>query len=353
MHFCNNEDTVVSFLTLRVVGFHQKDGLAFRGGMAESEGRMTLQGVQVFLAVVAAGSISAAAKSLGASPSSVSQHVTNLEAALGTRLIDRAARPVAVTPAGAMFLRRAEIIQSEARQARAELSRFDLSQLTLFRLGMIEDFDADVTPRLLADMASQLQGCHFVLETGASYHLAAMLESRTLDVIVAADLDLSADWMESYPLLADPFLVVAPRGRVKPGGDVLGQLLEMPFIRYSNRQMMGRQIEAHLSKLDLSIPHRFELDSYHAIMAMVAGGAGWSVTTPLGYTRAQRFKNQVDVMALPFAPLARRISLFARKDAMETMPRDMADSLRPLINALIIRPAVKELPWLSPSMVLL
>lgn len=318
--------------------------------MGETPGRMTLWGIEIFMAVVEEGSISGAAKRLSASPSTISQQITNLEAALGSRLIDRAARPLEMTPAGALFHRRARMILSEAEQAKSELAIYDLSQLTRFRLGMIEDFDADVTPRLLADMAGELKGCHFILETGASYHLAEMLESRALDVVVAADLDLFTDWMETYPLLSDPFLIAAPKGAIDPGADVLAQLLERPFIRYSSRQMMGRQIEAHLSGLGLTLPHRFEADSYHAILSMVAADAGWTITTPLGYTRAQRFRGLVDVMPLPFAPLARSISLFARRDAMDRMPSDIATRLRPLLQQMVVDPCLQDMPWLSGAL---
>ncbi|NOX40818.1 MAG: LysR family transcriptional regulator [Alphaproteobacteria bacterium] len=320
----------------------------------QTQTRMTLWGIEIFLAVVEEGSISLAAKRLEVSSSSISQQITNLEAALGVRLIDRAARPLTLTPPGMLFLRRAQMIFSEAAQARSELAMHDLSELTRLRLGMIEDFDADVTPRLLADMSEDLKSCHFVLETGASLHLAAMLESRALDIIVAADLDLTPDWMpdwmEVHPLIRDPFMVVAPLGAINQADSVLIQLLNLPFIRYSARQMMGRQIESHLVKLGLSIPHRFELDSYHAIMAMVAGGAGWTITTPLGYTRAQRFCGDVAVMPLPIEPLSRRISLFARREAMDTMPADIANRLRPLLSSMVVEPSVAQMPWLAPDL---
>jgi len=318
--------------------------------MPDSQTRMTLWGIEIFLAVVEEASVSAAAKRLGASASSVSQQITNLETALGARLIDRAARPLALTPAGSLFARRARTILSEAAQARADVLRQDLSGLRRLNLGMIEDFDADVTPRLIADMAEELGACHFVLETGASYHLAAMLEHRALDVIVAADLDLSADWMEAHPLIRDPYMVVAPPGRIDRRGDVLEQLCALPFIRYSSRQMMGRQIEAHLSTLGLALPHRFELDSYHAILAMVAAGAGWSITTPLGYTRAQRFMGAVEAMALPFSPFSRTIALFARSGTIGPMPGQIAGRLRPLLQAMVVEPAVAALPWLQGAL---
>jgi len=314
---------------------------------------MTLWGIEIFLAAIEEGSISQAAKRLGASPSAVSQQITNLETAVGARLIDRAARPLTLTPGGALFRLRAEAILNEALQARNELALNDLSALTRLRLGMIEDLDADVTPRLLTEMADDLKQCRFVLETGASYRLSGMLENRVLDMIVAADLGPSADWMEVHPLLVDPFVVLAPPGLVDPATKVLPQLLAHPFIRYSGRQMMGRQIEAHLLRLGLSIPHRFELDSYHAIMAMVAAGAGWTITTPLGYRRAQRFWPNVSVMPLPLEPLSRRISLFARREAMDRMPGDIAARLRPLLQTLVVDPCLQDLPWLKDELTVL
>ncbi len=77
---------------------------------------------------------------------------------------------------------------------------------------MIEDFDADVTPRLLSDMADNFKGCQFLLETGASHRLFDLLDSRALDVIVAADMGATADWMEVHPLISEPFVAAVPKG---------------------------------------------------------------------------------------------------------------------------------------------
>lgn len=178
--------------------------------MAETSGRITLWGLEVFAAIADAGSISGAARRVSASPSAVSQQLSNLETALGTALVDRAARPLTLTAAGRTFRRRAVNILDETAMAQAELAVADMSRLARFRLGMIEDFDADVTPRLLLDMADELGACQFLLETGASHRLYEQLAARELDVIVAADIGQSSDWMEVHPLLREPFVVVTP-----------------------------------------------------------------------------------------------------------------------------------------------
>lgn len=322
--------------------------------MRVSSGRLTLWGIEVFLAVAEEGTVSAAARRLGASVSAVSQQLTNLEAALGVELVDRSQRPAQLTPSGRILRRRAQRILNEALKARAELAAQDLSQLTDLRLGMIEDFDADVTPRLLSEMAGELTRCRFLLETGPSHRLLDLLEARALDVIVAAETDASpGDWAEVHPLLEEPFVAATPRGRVRNVADALADLEGLPLIQYTERHLMGRQIAAHLARHRLSLPHRFALDSYHAILAMVAAGAGWTILTPLGFLRAHRFREDVDVIPLPVPPLSRRISLTARAGAMQDMPARLASRLKPLLDELIVGPATQRMPWLEGTLRLL
>lgn len=315
--------------------------------MVETPGRLSLWAVEVFVAVVEEGSVSAAAKRLSASVSSVSQQLTNLEKALACTLINRSTRPQQLTSAGALFLRRARNILAETTQAKAELAVFNLSQMTRLRMGMIEDFDAEVMPRLMMQLAGALKGCRFLLESGASYSLVNMLEARALDAVVVADHDIAKSWMEVHTLLREPFVAVVPKGRAEAGGTSLEALSGLPFIRYSSRQMMGRQIEAHLTRQRIELPNRFEFASYHAILSLVASGHGWTITTPLGFMAAQRFHDAVEMVPVPFKAFSRSISLIARAGEMENIPHDIAGLMRPLIRDHLVTPCVARFPWLA------
>lgn len=315
--------------------------------LAQAQGRVTLWGIEVFLAVAEEGAISAAARRLGVSPSAISQQLTGLEAALGAVLLDRSARPMGLTPAGSMFRIHAQTILNAEAEARADLALADLSGLTTLRLGMIEDLDAEVTPRLLQALSEDLRGCRFLLETGASHRLLDQLEARALDLVVAADLGSEgADdgWREVHPVLAEPFLAITPKGIPQS---------EVPLIQYTARHLMGRQIAGHLAQQNLRLAHRFELDSYHAILAMVAGGAGWTILTPLALHHAARFRAGLDVAPLPFAPLERTLSLSARAGLLREMPAQIAARLRLLLGAQVVAPAHAEWPWLIPALRLL
>lgn len=310
--------------------------------MAEAEGRVTLWGIEVFVAAAEEGSISAAARRLGVSPSAVSQQLSGLEAALGAVLLDRSGRPMPVTPAGAMFRRHAQTILNAASEARAELAMADLAGLTTLRLGVIEDFDSDVTPRLLSALARDLKGCRFLLETGASHRLMDQLEARALDIVIAADSGPSVeDWREVHPILAEPFVAVAPPGQ---------RIEDLPLILYTARHLMGRQIADHLARHGLKPAHRFELDSYAAILAMVAGGEGWTILTPLALHQARAFRAQVEVRPLPLPALARTLSLSARAGLLHGVPAQIAQRLKPLIAEVVITPALAATPWLAPAL---
>ena len=334
--------------------------------MSDRAGRITLWGVEVFAAVAQERSISAAARRLGASPSSVSQQISNLEEALGVRLLERRARPMALTPEGAVFRRRAQAILNEAAQARIELARMDAEVLQELRLGMIEDLDSSVTPALLSRLAEEMGAARFRLETGASHRLLDLLESRAADLVVAAEMGAAAEWMEVFGLMEEPFVAVVPAGiaaeAAEPanggpqgqGGEALrARLLEMPMIHYTTSHHMGRQVADLLARQNLALPHRFELDSYHAILAMIADGGGWSILTPLAVSHVQRFSAEVAMLPLPFAPLSRRISLFARRGILGQTPRHVAALMRDLLERRIISAHVEKYPWLRGRLRLL
>ena len=311
--------------------------------MTEGQGRVTLWGIEVFLAAAEEGAISTAARRLGVSPSAVSQQLSSLENALGAVLMDRSARPLRMTPAGTMFRRHAQVILNAEAEARAELALADLSGLTTLRLGMIEDLDAEVTPQLLAELATELKGCRFLLETGASHHLQEQLSNRALDMVVAADApaEVAEGWREVHPLLAEPFLAVAPKG-TDPA--------DLPLIQYTTRHLMGRQIAAHLARQNMRIGARFELDSYTPILAMVAAGAGWTILTPLALHHAARFRDAVDLLPLPFDALGRTLSLQARAGVLRDMPGEVAVRLRRLLDRQVVQPTRALWPWLGDSL---
>lgn len=77
----------------------------------------------VFVQVVESGSFTAAAQALGLPNSTVSQHLSRLEAALGVRLLQRSTRKPGLTAAGQLYLGHCQRMVEAGRAADAAVSR--------------------------------------------------------------------------------------------------------------------------------------------------------------------------------------------------------------------------------------
>lgn len=304
---------------------------------------LTLRGLEVFQALARTGSVAQAADITGLSQPSVSQQLRNLEKALGTDLVDHGRRPMRLTQAGRSFLARAETVLTELQLAQSELAVMDLGHLTTLSIGLIDDFDNDLTPRLATLLADNLTRSKFKLITLSSLDLFEALEEQRLHMAVSAHSGEVLEGVVEYPLVQDPFILVAPKG----AGGAEAVLEGLPFLRYAREQLISRQIEAHLARQQLEFEERFEIGSHLALMAMVARGLGWAVTTPLGFMRAARFHDGLEAYPAPFGEFSRTISLFTRTDWSDQVPLEVAGMMRRLMQSQMIDPAMAKLPWLS------
>lgn len=308
---------------------------------------ITLKALELFEALATRGTLAAAAEAVGISLPAASQQLSNLETSLGAQLIDRRHRPLRLTPAGRLLLRRAEAALHQIRGAQTDLATFDLGQLPHLRLGMIDDLDAEITPRLVIRLAGSLTGCDFRLSTLPSHEILRRLAEGGLDIGVSAVPRKPPEGLMAWPLLRDPFVLAMPRGLDLPPDPDLTALRPLAFLRYDRDQFFGRQIEEQLARLRIDLPHRFELDSNQSILGLVASGAGWSITTPLAWLRAPHWAAQVALHPLPVPAFARTIALYADGQRSGGLARDIARTLRTLLAETAIPRAQSAAPWLG------
>src|SRR5580698_3176703 len=76
-----------------------------------------LTGLEVFARVAAAGSLSAAGRTMGMSQTMVTKHLAALEARLGARLFHRTTRRLSITEAGRSYLEASERILADIEAA--------------------------------------------------------------------------------------------------------------------------------------------------------------------------------------------------------------------------------------------
>jgi DNA-binding transcriptional LysR family regulator len=306
---------------------------------------LTLRGLEVFTSLARTGSVAATAAELGLSAPAVSQQMKNLSHAMGVELLDHSRRPMTPTPAGRLFLQRAEAALDLLRAGQRDLTALDLSGLSALSLGVIEDFENEVTPALALRLAEAMSRCAFRLRTGASHSLTAMLDERRLDLAICALPGNAPQGTVSHPLVRDPYILAVPRGTRIGGG--LAELADLAFLRRDVDQVMGRQIEAWMARAGVDPPARFEIDSNQSISALVASGSGWTITTPLSLLRAGRFAGGIDAHPLPGEPVSRHIALLAADDWAGPIPVQIATLARELIAEHFLAPGLERMPWLG------
>lgn len=308
---------------------------------------VTLRGLEVFEALASHGTVAQAAELTGLSQPAVSQQMRNLETALGVALVNHGTRPMKLTAAGRNFLAHTQSVLSELRLAQSELLVMDLTNVTSLSMGIIDDFDNDVTPRLVTSLAESLTNCSFRMITAASHDITAGMQDQSLDLGVAASPGEVMEGIVEYPLVRDPFILVTPTSHCGAGEDPSSAIQTLPFLRYERQQLISRQIDAQLKRHSLALDDRFEIGSHMALMACVARGIGWAITTPMGFMRAARFHDQVTPHPLPFGQFHRQISVFAKADWADAVPRDVARNLSELVAKRMIDPLIEKQPFLK------
>ena len=312
--------------------------------------KVSLKALEVFLAVARRGVLSDAAGDLEISISTASHHLAEMERSAGTALFDHSTRPMALTTAGEIMRRRVKEALGSLQMGFSEIWSDDLTTLTRpVRLAVIEDFDADVTPVLAERLVRAMPHCELSVMSRPTHEILDLLANHQIDLGVATSAKEKMVEVSEVPLLHDPFVLLLP-AQADLAPESLKDLApgpDLPFLRYSARQMLGQRIEAQLRRAGLNPPHRMEFETTHVILSLVAAGRGWTITTALSFARAQRYHSQLRVLPVLGAEFERGISVFAQADVPRSLVSRTVDTLRASAAQLAIGPVVARYPWLK------
>ncbi len=235
-----------------------------------------LDDLPVFLAVVEQGGISAAARTLGLSKSSVSVVLTRLEHSLQLRLLDRSTRTLRVTTEGEVFYRQALLIMEQAREADALMAGLGTAPSGKLTVALPPAFCHEMLAPHLSSFRQRYPGVQ--LELVVTSHGAALVRERADLAVVVGQLEDSE--LVSRPLLSDALIWVASPawlaqhtlGQTLP--DICAQV-QICESRYGLRRMPVH-VNGVPGELDLErgITH---VNDPLVVRQVVLGGAGVSV----------------------------------------------------------------------------
>ncbi len=135
-----------------------------------------LTGMEVFVRAIRLGGLSAAGRAMGMSPTMAARHLDALEARLGTTLVHRTTRRLALTDAGIAYLDRAERVLSEIADADVDASAQSRTIEGLLRVSAPATFGVMHVAALAAEFRRRHPGV--TIELGLDDRYVDLLEER-------------------------------------------------------------------------------------------------------------------------------------------------------------------------------
>ena len=286
-----------------------------------------LRALEVFLAVAELGQMTRAATSLGITQSAVSQHLSNLESAYDTKLIDRKLKPMGLTLTGLALQQHAQQILRKVESVTSDLQQLERKHYPILRIGILPSLATLLSPMLIALARDRYQVQHVSLYADLANRHDQSLKNRQLDMVITSSAFYDMDELVRYPILNESFLLVIPPNYRKV--ECLSQLShELPFIRFAATTPAGLLVDQHLRRCQIEIDRVIEADRTTMIMAGVSAGLGFAILSPTLLLDGIIEGMQLTIQSLPVQSLDRQITLVSRSQELDNIPEVFGQSVR-------------------------
>lgn len=239
---------------------------------------MELRQLRYFIAIADAGSLTEAARRLGVAQPALSQHVLALEAELQTRLLERGARGVRLTPAGLTLLEHALVVTRDVERTKEAVSAGGTELVGRVAIGLPTTVAIVLGAPLLKAAFAAYPRVHIHLVESHSGFLQEWLRSGRLDLAILFNI-ADADEFEVEPLLVEDIHLVSAAGTAGRKRRIRLPELEkldllMPARPHGLRQLLDGSISVMSGRM---APVRAEIDALPTLKRMVQAGLGHTI----------------------------------------------------------------------------
>jgi molybdate transport repressor ModE-like protein len=281
--------------------------------------RLDLVSLSLFSHIVRSGSISKGAQAAHLAVGAASKRISDLEAAVGTALLERHARGVRTTAAGDALARHAQRILGDVNLLAAELHDHASGIVGVARLwantsAITQFLPADIAAFSRANPAIRIE----LEELNSNEVVLGVLEGRA-DIGIFAD-RTPALGLQLMPYREDRLVLVVPAKHPLARRRALAfdETLDYDFVSLSQGTSLARRLEAETEAMGRRLKLRIQVRSFDAMCQMVAAGLGVAVL-PADAVRA--LVRSLDLRQIPLKDAwARRQLLIGVRD-LEGLPR--------------------------------
>jgi DNA-binding transcriptional LysR family regulator len=211
---------------------------------------ITLRQLLVFQSVAGTRNFSRTGYAIGLTQPAVSRCITELEAQLGLKLLNRTTREVTLTEAGQRLAARLPRVIEELESTLLDVRELASGQRGRVRVASSPTLSANLMPECIARCQATLPGLELVLLDRMQSDVLASVLSGEVDFGVVIDPG-ERDALECETILTEPFCLACPPGhrlarkRQVRWTDLAGEALVLLDHASGSRRLIDRALQSH------------------------------------------------------------------------------------------------------------
>lgn len=254
------------------------------------------------LTVARLGSVGAAAKRLGKTPSAVSQQIRHLTDALEVPLFERRGRGLVLTHAAERVFPSATRLFDEAEAVFRLFGELGGAGATRLRIAASDYLGRPLLVPVLKSLAEQGAPLAFEISTAHSEEALTRLERGDVEMAIVSVQGERAG-LSARRLFEQPFSWVAPKQRGNECS-VAERLRAEPVLRLAPGSLGRRLLDRYLEEHGIRPVSIIDVPSVSLVLAYAAGGIGVGLVPALALEPGQVGSLAVERAAVPRLPVA-------------------------------------------------
>ncbi|MDN3986306.1 LysR family transcriptional regulator [Zwartia vadi] len=280
-----------------------------------------LKALRYFVAVVDAGSITAAANVVAIAQPALTRQIRELEEDFGTLLLQRLPRGVCMTAAGVTLYESAQRILAEADRVSLNL-REGLHRTTSVSLGVPPTLGRVLLPGLF-ESCLQLPGARPMRAREAfTPALLEWLGRGIIDMAIVTNPPPGRKFL-LRPLINEPFALISPNRKGQAQTIQIDQVAQLPVLMTSLHHGI---VDQQLRALNLNLKIEGIIDSVDAIRELVLR-RGHSTIMPVSVFKDDLENSTIQISQIAGVQLSRTLVLAQRRDRDKKIDYDMVEQL--------------------------
>jgi DNA-binding transcriptional LysR family regulator len=242
---------------------------------------MDLKRLRYFVTVAHFGSFTRAAEALRMAQPPLSQRIQELEAKVGSILINRDSRPLTLTPAGRLFFDHAMQVLQKTDAMMASMRRLSSEERRTLTLGVVPaNFHGNIACVIREFRRALPEAGVRILEMNSIEQSDALRQGR-IDAGISR-IQIVAEGVQRIVLREEPMVVALPYDHPLANMEEaipLEALRNEPFIVYTSdpRPSLADHVLAQFTERDIALSNVIEVRQYDTALILIAAGSGLSI----------------------------------------------------------------------------